>query len=63
MYTEAFGTIDASINYQITDNLQATFEGLNLNKAHIRNFGRDKTNIYFAQELDSRYQFGLRYKF
>ena len=63
MYTEAFGTIDASINYQITDNLQATFEGLNLNKAHIRNFGRDKTNIYFAQELDSRYQLGLRYKF
>jgi TonB-dependent receptor len=63
MYTEALGTIDASINYQITDNLQATFEGLNLNKAHIRNFGRDKTNIYFAQELDSRYQLGLRYKF
>jgi TonB-dependent receptor len=62
-YTEAFGTIDASLNYQITDNLQATFEGLNLNKAHIRIFGRDKTNIYFAQELDSRYQLGLRYKF
>jgi TonB-dependent receptor len=62
-YTEAFGTIDASINYQITDNLQATFEGLNLSKAHLRQHGRDTTNLYFAQELDTRYQFGLRYKF
>ena len=63
MYTKAFGAIDATINYQITDKLQATLEGLNLSKAHIRNFGRDKTRIYFAQEPDSRYQLGLRYKF
>jgi TonB-dependent receptor len=62
-YTEAFGTIDAALNYQVTPALQLTFEGLNLNKAHLRQYGRDTTNLYFAQELDSRYQIGLRYKF
>ena len=62
-YTEAFGTIDAALNYQITPSLQATLEGLNLNKAHLRQYGRDTSNLYFAQELDSRYQLGLRYKF
>mgnify|MGYP002775325387 CR=1 FL=1 len=62
-YTEAFGTIDAALNYQVTPAIQLTFEGLNLNKAHLRQYGRDTTNLYFAQELDSRYQIGLRYKF
>ncbi|ESQ73669.1 hypothetical protein ABAC402_18150 [Asticcacaulis sp. AC402] len=63
LYTEPFGTIDASVNYQLTSALQLTLEGLNLNKAHIRQFGRDSTNMYFGQELDTRYQLGIRYKF
>lgn len=63
LYTEAFGTVDAALNYRVTPSIQITLEGLNLNKAHIRQYGRDKTNLYFAQELDSRYQLGVRYKF
>ncbi len=62
-YVEPFGVIDAAVNYQLTPALQLTMEGLNLNKAHVRNYGRDKSNMYFAQELDTRYQLGLRYKF
>ncbi|WP_443749628.1 TonB-dependent receptor [Asticcacaulis solisilvae] len=62
-YTAAFGTVDAALNYQVTPVIQITFEGLNLNKARLRQYGRDTTNLYFAQELDSRYQIGLRYKF
>lgn len=62
-YFEAFGVLDASVNYQVTPNVQVTFEGLNLTKEHIRQYGRDTTNLYFAQELDTRYQIGVRYKF
>jgi TonB-dependent receptor len=63
IYVEPFGTVDASVNYQVAPNIQITFEGLNLNKEHIRQYGRDTTNVYFAMELDTRYQVGVRYKF
>ncbi len=62
-YFEPFGVIDAALNYTVTPQIQITLEGLNLNKEHIRQYGRDKTNLYFAQELDTRYQLGVRYKF
>lgn len=62
-YTEPFGVLDAAVNYQITPSILLTFEGLNLTKEHLRQHGRDKVDIYFAQELDSRYQVGMRYKF
>ncbi|WKL57033.1 TonB-dependent receptor [Asticcacaulis sp. ZE23SCel15] len=62
-YVEAFGVVDVSVNYQVTPSIQLTVEGLNLTKEHIRQHGRDKVNLYYAQELDTRYQVGLRYKF
>jgi len=62
-YVEPFGVVDAAVNYSVTPNILLTFEGLNLTKEHIRQHGRDPVNIIFAQELDSRYQLGVRYKF
>jgi TonB-dependent receptor len=62
-YIEEFGVLDLSVNYQLTDAIQFTFEGLNLTKEHLRTHGRDKVNMYYAQELDTRYQMGVRYKF
>ncbi|ESQ87406.1 TonB-denpendent receptor [Asticcacaulis sp. AC460] len=62
-YVEEFGVIDASLNYQVTPAIQLTFEGLNLGKEHLRTHGRDKVNMYYGQELDTRYQLGVRYKF
>ncbi len=40
-----------------------SFEALNINKAHVVQYLRVPTDIDFYQELDSRYEFGLRYKF
>lgn len=62
-YIEEFGVLDLSVNYQLTPSVQLTFEGLNLTSEHLRTHGRDKVNIYYAQELDTRYQLGVRYKF
>lgn len=62
-YVEAFGQLDLSVNYEITPNILVSFEGLNLTEETTRHHGRDDVNLYFAQELDSRYQIALRYKF
>ncbi|ESQ89333.1 TonB-dependent receptor [Asticcacaulis benevestitus] len=62
-YVEPFGVVDLAVSYQLTPSLQLTFDGLNLNKEHIRQHGRDDINFIYAQELDTRYQLGLRYKF
>ena len=62
-FVAAFGQLDATINYQLTPQIQITFEGLNLNHETYKEYARTTNEIYFAQELDTRYQLGVRYKF
>ncbi len=62
-YVEAFGQLDLSVNYEITPNFLVSFEGLNLTGETTRHHGRDDVNLYFAQELDTRYQVAARYKY
>ncbi len=62
-YTAAFGQLDGSISYQLTPRATLSFEALNINKAHVVQYLRVPTDIDFYQELDTRYEFGLRYKF
>ena len=40
-----------------------TFEALNINKAHVAMYVRVPTDVILYQELDTRYDVGLRYKF
>ncbi len=62
-FVAPFGQLDATINYQLTPQIQITFEGLNLNHETYKEYARTTNEIYFAQELDTRYQLGVRYKF
>ena len=62
-YTAAFGQLDGSISYQLTPKATLSFEALNINKAHVVQYLRVPTDIDFYQELDTRYEMGLRYKF
>ncbi len=62
-YVAPFGQLDLAVDYQITPHLSINFEGLNLTKEHLREYGRTEVELFFAQELDTRYQVGLRYKF
>ena len=62
-YTAAFGQLDGSISYALTPKATISFEALNINKAHVVQYLRVPTDISFYQELDTRYEFGLRYKF
>ena len=62
-YTAAFGQLDGSISYALTPKATLSFEALNINKAHVVTYLRVPTDIDFYQELDTRYEVGLRYKF
>jgi len=58
-----FGTVDVNISYDITENVQISFEGINLTSESLRSYGRDETNLWFAQELKPLYLVGARFKF
>jgi TonB-dependent receptor len=63
VFYEAFGQLDLNVGYDLTDNILLTFEAINLLEEGVRTFGRDESNLFFAQELDARYLVGARYKF
>jgi hypothetical protein len=62
-YAAAFGQWDASLNYELRPNILLTFEALNINKEHVVQYIRVPADVTMYQELDSRYQVGVRYKF
>ena len=62
-YAAAFGQWDATLNYEIRPNLMLTFEALNINREHVVQYIRVPTDVVMYQELDTRYDVGLRYKF
>jgi TonB-dependent receptor len=58
-----FGTVDVNLSYDITPNVQITFEGINLTSESVRSYGRSENNLWFAQELKPLYMLGARFKF
>lgn len=63
VFVKSFGQLDLNISYDVTENLAVSLEALNLTKESLETYGRDKTNLWFAQELDRRFLLGARYKF
>ena len=62
-YTDTFGQIDMAVTYDLNDNLQFSFEGINLNGENTIQFRRRPNMINWAYELEPRYTFGARYRF
>jgi TonB-dependent receptor len=63
VFVEAFGQLDLNVNYDVTDALEVSFEAINITGEDLRHFGRDDSNLWYAQELDPRYLVGARYRF
>ena len=63
VYTRAFGQLDMNISYDITPNIAVSIEGINLTNESLRTYGRETSNLWFAQELQRRFLFGARYRF
>jgi TonB-dependent receptor len=60
---EPFGTVDASVSYNVNDRLALTLEGQNLTSEPIRTYARSTHQLLFAQELHPRFWLGARYRF
>jgi TonB-dependent receptor len=63
VFVAPFGTLDVNVSFDVTQNLALSFEGINLTSEPVRTYGRDESNLYFAQELKPRYLLGARYRF
>ena len=63
LFTAAFGTLDASISYDITKNISVSLEGVNLTSESFRQYARTETNLVYVQELKPRYYLGARFRF
>lgn len=62
-YTEAYGQVDASVSYELTDNLTVSLEGLNITDETTRTYGRHKDMTFNYIETGARYNLGVRYNF
>ncbi|KQM67812.1 TonB-dependent receptor [Sphingomonas sp. Leaf17] len=62
-YVEAYGQIDASASYQVTQGLAVFAEGINLTGQGRRGHRRSDEFVTFAQPGYARYSAGLRFTF
>ncbi|RPF72167.1 TonB-dependent receptor [Aurantiacibacter spongiae] len=63
VFFEPFGTLDASLTYDLTDNVSLSLDAINILSEPVRSYGRDEKQIWFAQELKPRILGGVRFRF
>jgi TonB-dependent receptor len=63
VFTAPFGTLDAHVSYDITDNISVSLEAINILSQPIRTYGRDVNQLWFAQELHPQVFAGARFRF
>jgi TonB-dependent receptor len=63
VFVAPFGTLDAHVSYDITDNISVSLEAINILSEPIRSYGRDKNQLWFAQELHPQVFAGARFRF
>jgi TonB-dependent receptor len=63
LFVDAFEEIDLSLSYDVTDNFQVGFEGINLTGEDLVTFTRSRSAFVQVQELGPRYLLGGRYRF
>ncbi|TCQ08497.1 TonB-dependent receptor [Sphingomonas sp. PP-CC-3A-396] len=63
LFTAAFGTLDASLSYDVTQNISVSLEAVNLTSEPFRQYARTETNLVYVQELKPRFYLGARYRF
>jgi TonB-dependent receptor len=63
LFTDTFGTLDANISYDVTENISLSLEAVNLTSEPFRQYARTETNLVYVQELKPRYWLGARFRF
>lgn len=60
-YVEEYSQVDLNLTYQISENFAVNLDIINLTEEEIVHYGRSKNQVFFVQELDTRYMIGFRY--
>lgn len=63
VYTNAYGQLDASASYDITDNISIVWDGVNLTGESITQHGRYADQFVAAYQGGARYQLGVHVKY
>ncbi|MBB4150784.1 TonB-dependent receptor [Sphingobium scionense] len=63
VFVRPFGQLDLNISWDVSEQFAVSFEAINLTESDIRTYGRDKSNLWYAQELDRRFLLGGRFRF
>ncbi|QKX17230.1 TonB-dependent receptor [Microbulbifer sp. YPW1] len=63
VFVEDYNQIDLSVSYEVNDNLDVFFEGLNLTEENVRQYGRSTNQLWYLEDQGARYQLGARYAF
>lgn len=59
-YTDAYGQLDMSVSYDVTDNITLSFDGINLtDETRLQYFGQ-RNRVSLVEMTGTRYQLGLR---
>lgn len=60
-FAKTYGQWDLSVNYDVTPEMTVFFEGVNLNDATERGYGRFEEQFLFARQYAPRLTLGMRY--
>ena len=63
VFVRPFGQLDMNVSWDISEQFAVSFEAINLTETDIRTYGRDTSNLWYAQELDRRFLLGGRFRF
>jgi outer membrane receptor protein involved in Fe transport len=63
LFFEPFGTVDASVSVDVTENISVSLEGVNLLSEPVRSYARDERQLVFAGEQKPRVFLGARFRF
>jgi TonB-dependent receptor len=63
IYTAAYGQVDVGVGFKPIPNLTIQFEGINLNDAIQRAYGRNERQTVAVTQTGRRYMLGARYTF
>lgn len=62
-YAREYGQWDMSVNYNFTENLAVSLEGINLTNETEQGYGRYEEQFLFARQYGPRYSVSARYRF
>lgn len=63
IYTDSYSQLDATMSYEVNENLSVSLEGINLTDENTRTYGRHELMTRRVQQTGPRYMLGVRYTF